>query len=140
MRRCRRTPMQLLDRWRTLVSTVRNRLDGLVQPVASRLRRLTNPLPESHASDQSERKELLAGANFGAVFESSAEALLLVDESGYIRRANQCAHDLLRLSEHNPGQVKLGEVLSPACTNELGQFLARVPRVLPSGLRAMAQE
>jgi two-component system cell cycle sensor histidine kinase/response regulator CckA len=132
--------MQLLDHWRALVSTVRNRLDGLVRPVARRLRRVANPLPERHASDQAEKGELLAGANFGAVFESSAEALLLVDERGYIRRANQCARDLLRLKEHHPGRLKLAEILSSASTDELEHFLARVPRALPSGLRAAAQE
>ena len=140
MRRGRRTPVQLLDHWSTLVSTVRNRLDGLVRPAAGRLRRAADSVLESDASDWAEKRELLVGANFGAVFESSAEALLLVDEAGYIRRANQCARDLLHSGKHSPGQVKLAEILSPPSANELGQFLARVPRALPGGMRPAAQE
>lgn len=122
------------------MSTVRNRLGELVRPVASRLRRKPGPIVEITPSDQAEKRELLAGANFGAVFETSAEALLLVDACGFIRRANRQARGLLRLKENHAGPLKLAEILSPASVNELGQFLARVPRVLPTGSRASTPE
>jgi len=56
--------------------------------------------------------ELLTGAGFGAVFESSGEALLVVDRHGVIRRANPAALESLHLRESHPARTKLVDLLS----------------------------
>ena len=122
------------------MSTVRNRIGGLARPMTARIRRAVSPILEVNPSDEIEKRELLAGANFGAVFETSAEALLVADKTGLIRRANRSAHELLRLGEHSPGSVSLTELLSAPSTGEVGQFLRRWPRATPAGLRIVAQE
>ena len=50
--------------------------------------------------------------SFGAVFESSGEALLLTDTSGTIQRTNSRARQVLGLKESNPHGIGLGTILA----------------------------
>ena len=104
---------------------MRNRLDGLTRPTAARIRRPASAVLDTHSADQMEKRELLAGASFGAVFESSAEALLLVDEEGVIRRANQRARDVLRPRQEHSGLGKLADLLSASSAAEFAPFLSQ---------------
>jgi signal transduction histidine kinase/ActR/RegA family two-component response regulator len=63
-------------------------------------------------ADQLEMIELLTGAGFGAVFESSGEALVVVDRKGVIHRANPPAGDLLRLHDAPRARANLADLLS----------------------------
>src|ERR1700734_3956351 len=51
-------------------------------------------------------------AAFAAVFDSSAEALLVVNAKGIIQRANPRAGEMLRCKEGELAQQDLGEFLS----------------------------
>ncbi|MGA8220931.1 MAG: ATP-binding protein [Candidatus Acidiferrales bacterium] len=69
-------------------------------------------LVKNPIADQMEMIELLTGAGFGAVFESSGEALVVVDVRGVIHRANPSACDLLRLGDASPARANLSAFLS----------------------------
>ncbi|MGH9713952.1 MAG: ATP-binding protein [Candidatus Acidiferrales bacterium] len=75
-------------------------------------------LLENPVSHQLEMADLLAGASFGAVFESSGEALLIVEGQGVIRRSNRRASDLLRTSAVRAVGKNLSEFLSPAAARD----------------------
>ncbi len=86
---------------------------------------------------------LVADAAFDAVFDSSGEALVVVNSAGEIQRANPLARELLRLRDAAANQTILGEFLDPP-GNDLGPAIwaqlfsaARVhslDAVLPTGL------
>ncbi|HKV04177.1 MAG TPA: ATP-binding protein [Candidatus Acidoferrales bacterium] len=50
-------------------------------------------------------------AAFHALFDSSSEALLVIDKAGAIQKANRRARELLRLREANVRRTTLGELL-----------------------------
>jgi signal transduction histidine kinase/CheY-like chemotaxis protein len=64
----------------------------------------------------------LADASFSAVFDSSAEALLVVDSAGIIQRANSRASELLRLQEPLVRRPSLGDVLPASPIAQLAAF------------------
>jgi len=69
-------------------------------------------------------------AAFNSVFDSSAEALLLVDLAGTIHRANQRARDVLRLKDAGTRRTILGELLPGASPEQLSQlWLQNAPPV-----------
>ncbi len=78
---------------------------------------------------------------FDAVFDSSGEALMLLDSSGTIHRANRRAHELLRLKEIGQG-AELENFLSGPLATQMKSFWAQRPppsesrsvnALLPSG-------
>jgi signal transduction histidine kinase/CheY-like chemotaxis protein len=89
---------------------------------------LTDELPFSmaDASNASQKPASNAGSTghlgvptaFDAVFDSSGEALLIVDPSGVIQRANARARELLHLREAS-ARRDLNEFLPPSCAEQL---------------------
>lgn len=77
-------------------------------------------------------------AAFNAVFDSSAEALVLVDTAGAIQRANPRARDLLRLKDANVRRTILGELLPGASPEQLSQHWLQgappVPQTMETSL------
>jgi signal transduction histidine kinase/CheY-like chemotaxis protein len=63
-------------------------------------------------------------AAFNAVFDSSGEALLLLDSTGIIHRANEQARELLRLKETDR-RAELEEVLSGPLATQIQSFWAQ---------------
>jgi signal transduction histidine kinase/ActR/RegA family two-component response regulator len=79
-----------------------------------------NPIAE-----HMEMIELFTGAGFGAVFESSGEALVVVDARGAVHRANAPARDLLRLGDASPARANLASLLSAHSAAGFIAFCAR---------------
>jgi signal transduction histidine kinase/CheY-like chemotaxis protein len=77
------------------------------------------------ATDQMEGIKLPAGAGFTAVFESSGEALLIVDAQGRIHRANPRACDLLQLRGDSMPRPNLADFLSREAAAAFISFCAR---------------
>ena len=70
------------------------------------------------SSPGNEMRQLFDGAAFGAVFESSGEALLVIDSQGRVRRANHRSHEMLRLKSRSNGYANLADFLSaPSCSD-----------------------
>lgn len=70
------------------------------------------PFRRPHSSSQALLHPLVADTGFSAVFDSSAEPLLVVDSAGIIQRANLRACELLRV---NPASIRdsfLGDLVS----------------------------
>ncbi len=67
---------------------------------------------------------------FAAVFDSSAEALVIVDSSGAIQRANPRAREVLRLKESTRRSIGLGDFLADPATEQLASL--RAPRQRPA--------
>ncbi len=72
-----------------------------------------------------------AGANspfsdvgFAAVFDTSAEALLVINAKGIIQRANHRAGELLRCNEEGLRQAELGKYISPPAAEEFSRLCA----------------
>ena len=87
-------------------------------------------------------KMLFGDADFAAVFDSSAEALLVVNAKGIIQRASPRAGEMLRCKEGDLVQQDLGEFLSlppraefsRLCAAQLGaKVMSAVRGVLASG-------
>jgi len=68
---------------------------------------------------------LPAGAAFGAVFDSSGEALLIVGNSGTIYKANRRARELLRLKDSSPHSLELADSISDPYRRRFRSFLAQ---------------
>jgi|HubBroStandDraft_6_1064221.scaffolds.fasta_scaffold00282_11 signal transduction histidine kinase/CheY-like chemotaxis protein len=73
----------------------------------------------SIANPQLDMIQLLADANFSAVFDSSAEALLVVDSAGALHRANAPACALLRLKPDTLRRAQLGDFVSGPVKGDL---------------------
>jgi signal transduction histidine kinase/ActR/RegA family two-component response regulator len=79
-------------------------------------------------------------AAFNTVFDTSAEALLVVSPEGVIHRANARAKSLLRLSESGGSPADLRQLLSPASSDQLPYFFKapggrqKLDTALPSGI------
>ncbi len=72
-------------------------------------------------------------AAFQAVFDSSAEALLVIDSAGGIQRANQRARELLRLRQADARRAGLEEVLPGSAAAQLARWPGR-PAVVPQSV------
>ena len=64
------------------------------------------------ASPRVEMMQLLDGGAFGAVFESSGEALIVMDSVGTIHRVNSRSKEMLRYTEAGELQKKLVDLIS----------------------------
>ena len=90
--------------------------------LSSDLSRPGSLLADEHsipASQAAEMMQLLDGAAFGAVFESSGEALVEVDSRGFVRRANSHARQILRFAGGGERQRNLCELVSVPPAAEL---------------------
>jgi signal transduction histidine kinase/CheY-like chemotaxis protein len=72
---------------------------------------------------------------FNTLFDSSAEALLLIDSAGTIQRANSRARQLLRLQAGKQKMV-LGDVFSGAHSGQLPEFWNQSAEALPRSIDA----
>ena len=64
------------------------------------------------ATPRAEMMQLLDGGAFGAVFESSGEALIVLDSLGTVRRANSRSKEMLRYTEAGERQKPLADLIS----------------------------
>lgn len=77
-------------------------------------------------SDATGLARSLDDAAFSAVFDSSGEALLLLDSTGVIQRANKRARELLRLKEVDR-RAELEKLLSGPLAGQMKSFWAQPP-------------
>ncbi|HYL69533.1 MAG TPA: ATP-binding protein [Candidatus Limnocylindria bacterium] len=97
----------------------------LHDPAASRIAgtlRIAGGLLENPAPRQMNMTGLLTGASSGAVFETSGEALLVLDAEGIIRHANPRACELLRITADRVPGEKLAQFLSPQSARDLATY------------------
>jgi two-component system NtrC family sensor kinase len=85
------------------------------------------PFANSSLNPQLDMIQILADAGFSAVFESSGEALIVVDTSGLIQRANPQACEMLRLKSGDFRQVSLDELLGNTPLGKLDEFYGQKP-------------
>jgi signal transduction histidine kinase/CheY-like chemotaxis protein len=113
---------------------------------------LLNVAPPNRSSRHSSTSPLSAlpiphttDASFNAVFDSSREALVIVNPAGLILRANPCARELLHLKDENARGTDLGEFLASRQTDRGATIWTQLcsaarteilEAVLPSGLPA----
>lgn len=74
------------------------------------------------AVERVEMNNLLVGAEFSAVFDSSMEALVVVNLAGALQMANPRARELLRVKATDIRQTTLGEFVSGALGENLKSF------------------
>jgi signal transduction histidine kinase/CheY-like chemotaxis protein len=90
----------------------------VVSQMAGTLRRAGAPLGNPPPL-QMKMIGLLTGASLGAVFESSGEALLVLDAEGIIHQANPRACELLRITAGRAPGENLADFLSPQSARDL---------------------
>jgi signal transduction histidine kinase/AmiR/NasT family two-component response regulator len=86
---------------------------------------MANParaLKKAAAAERVEISNLLAGAEFSAVFDSSMEALVVVNLAGALQMANPRARELLRLKASDIRHSTLGEFVSGVLDANLENF------------------
>jgi two-component system NtrC family sensor kinase len=66
--------------------------------------------------------QVQADEAFNAVFDSSGEALVVIDSTGVIHRANRRARELLRLKDQASRHAGLGDFLSGPPADQLASF------------------
>ena len=71
------------------------------------------------STPRSEMMQLLDGAAFSAVFESSGEALIVLDSLGTVRRANRRSREMLRFTEARERQKNLADLISAPSESDL---------------------
>jgi len=105
--------------------------------LSSDLSRPGSLLADEHsipASQAAEMMQLLDGAAFGAVFESSGEALVVVDSRGFVRRANSHARQILRFAGGGERQRNLCELVSVPPAAELLSWCKQSASITPPTL------
>jgi PAS domain-containing protein len=70
-------------------------------------------------------RTLIPNDAFNAVFDSSADALVLIDSAGVIQRANVRAREVLRLQEAGKRKSGLAEIFPRTDSGELSQLWRR---------------
>jgi signal transduction histidine kinase/CheY-like chemotaxis protein len=88
--------------------------------------------PRSRVSDPIVQDEA-----FNAVFDSSAEALVVVDPAGVIQRTNARARELLRLQGSGARSEGLAGLFSGAHAGELSRFWSRPTAPVPRSMDAL---
>ena len=71
------------------------------------------------SSPRAEMMQLFDGAAFGAIFESSGEALIVVDSLGAVHRANRRSQQMLRLTSGHERRKNLAEFISSPAREDL---------------------
>lgn len=121
-RRRRCASLQLLDRSVALVDDPMKHLSNFTLS-APRAPLRVSEIPSENT--QLDMLQLLTEASFRAVFESSGEALVVVDAKGRIQRANRRACELLGGQNGNPTRAPLGDFLLMPSASELASFWTR---------------
>ncbi|HKV48105.1 MAG TPA: ATP-binding protein [Candidatus Acidoferrales bacterium] len=78
-----------------------------------------------------------ADAGFKAVFDSSAEALLVVDAAGVIQKANPRAREVLRMREGNVAHSSLDDFVATLSTEKLTRMGIEEAPLPPAGVDAL---
>ncbi|MGA2898790.1 MAG: ATP-binding protein [Candidatus Acidiferrales bacterium] len=80
----------------------------------------SNPHTASNSSQA--QLPLVADSGFNAVFDSSGEALIVVDRKGLIQQANLRARELLRLKDSSTSHAGLLDFFATPSTVDFGEF------------------
>ena len=80
---------------------------------------------QSSSRSQPNTLPLFADAGFNAVFDSSGEALIVVDRKGLIQQANLRARELLRLKDSFVSKARLLDFFVTPCTSDFSDFTAQ---------------
>src|SRR4029077_12936599 len=105
-------------------------------PSASRMAgalRIAGARQENPPSRQIQMIGLPGGESLGAVFESSGEALLVLDAAGIIHHANPRARELLRINPARMLGEPLSDYLAPHSTDDLAAGCRLASDALPAG-------
>ena len=78
-----------------------------------------------------------ADAGFRAVFDSSGEALLIVDAVGMIQKANQRARDVLKMREANVARSSLDDFVASPSAEKLTRMGIEEASPAPAGVDAL---
>ncbi len=78
-----------------------------------------------------------ADAGFRAVFDSSGEALLVVDATGVIQKANQRARDVLKMREANVTRSSLDGFVATLSTEKLTRMGIEGAPLAPASIDAL---
>jgi signal transduction histidine kinase/CheY-like chemotaxis protein len=78
-----------------------------------------------------------ADAGFRAVFDSSAEALLVVDPAGVIQKANPRAREVLRMREANVARTPLDSLVAALSPEKLSRLGIEEAPLAPPSVEAM---
>lgn len=92
--------------------------------------RMADARQENPSSRQMQMIGLLSGESLGAVFESSGEALLVLDAAGIIHHANPRARELLRINPARMLGEHLSDYLAPQSVDDLAVRLRETTRRL----------
>ena len=114
--------LQLLDRAGAMVGGMGKRSNGSALTGAGGQLLAPLALLDNSASQQVEMSDLLAGASFGTVFESSGEAILILDVNGAIHRCNPRASDLLRAGGSRAVGKNLAGFLAGQAAGDLAAY------------------
>jgi PAS domain-containing protein len=125
--------LQLLDHSRAVVMEMGKRPHG---PVVSRMTgslEISSGALASPPPRQVNMKGSIADPRLGAVFESSGEALLVLDAEGVIHKANSRACELIQTTvERVPGE-NLSEFLSPQSARDFAVSCKLASAMRPAG-------
>src|SRR5271154_5365386 len=114
-RRRHRISGRLLDRPVALVVESMRHALAMVDPAHSPRH------PAAHSPAVAAR-QVHADEAFNAVFDSSGEALVVIDSTGLIHRANRRARELLRFKDQASRHAGLGDFLSGPPADQLASF------------------
>jgi len=81
-----------------------------------------SPAAQSSPDPQPNTLPLFADAGFNAVFDSSGEALVVVDRKGLIQQANVRARELLRLKDSSTSRAGLLDFFATPSTVDFSEF------------------
>ena len=95
--------------------------------------RIAGARQENPPSRQIQMIGLPGGESLGAVFESSGEALLVLDAAGIIHHANPRARELLRINPARMLGEPLSDYLAPQSTDDLAAGCRLASDALPAG-------
>jgi PAS domain-containing protein len=109
--------MQLLDYFGALVKSGMKSGDGMEGNARGDSHTLSTP-PLS----QSNTLPLFADAGFNAVFDTSGEALVVVDQKGLIQQANRRARELLRLKDPSVSRAGLLDFFAAPTTMDFSEM------------------
>jgi signal transduction histidine kinase/CheY-like chemotaxis protein len=116
----RSASLQLLDYFGALVKPAMKSADGMAGDARGNPHAAPSPL-----LPQPETLALPGEIGFGAVFDTSGEALIVVDQKGLIQQANRRARELLRLKDSFISRTGLLDFFATPSTVDFSEFTAQ---------------
>jgi signal transduction histidine kinase/CheY-like chemotaxis protein len=116
-------------------------MNAAANPFAHELRASPPNHPEDFSGTPATRSRAqitppAADETFNAVFDSSAEALVLIDSAGAIHRANSRARELLRLRDTDKRHPRFAGMFAASHSSELSKFWSAPAESLPRSIDA----